>query len=102
MITLFPTFVPIFTPYPLPSISSASFSTCLNPTHCQRPASVIPHMLNLCESPEQKSLLPPGPHFFLLTCGPCHFAGVGLHASNGTTSCRLALSYTTFMQKTFT
>lgn len=55
---LFPTFVPVFTSDPLPSISSASFSTCLNPTHGQSPVQMIPHMLNLFGSPQQKSLLP--------------------------------------------
>ena len=56
---LSPTFVPVFTSDPLPSISSASFSTCLNPTHGQSPVQMIPHILNLLVgSPQQKSLLP--------------------------------------------
>ena len=42
----------------LPSMSSACFSTCLKPTHCRNPVQVIPHMLNLFGSPQQKSLLP--------------------------------------------
>ena len=92
VITLFPTFVSVFILYPLPSTSSASFSTCLNPTHCQSPASVTPHMLNLGESPNRSHCFLPSIHFLLL-CGPCHFAGVGLHASHGATSHRLALLY---------